>query len=82
MQNTGGGTPIGTRPNRNKPEHPDYGPGQGPFGAILGATRTNIPPASSSNAKKRYPHLPVSPLQGGGCHFEKPRTGLHLNRKT
>ena len=79
---TGGYIQIGTYPNRDKPGNPDYGPGQGPFGAILGAACTNIAPASSPNTKRTTPAAPCIDFTGGNCHLEKPRTGLLLNRKT
>ena len=55
---TGGYIQIGTYPNRDKPGKPDYEPGQGPFGAILGAACTDIAPPSPLNTKKMTPAAP------------------------
>ena len=71
-----GDTQIGRNAN------PDCGPRQGAFGAILGAARTNIAPASASNTHKMTPAAPYVAFTGGECHVEKPRTGLLLNRTT
>ena len=62
--------------------NPDCGPRQGAFGAILGAARANIAPASASNTHTMTPAAPYVAFTGGECHVEKPRTGLLLNRTT
>ena len=64
-------------PNREKTGNPDCGPRQGAFGAILGAARTNIAPASSSNAKKMTPAAIYVASAGGKYHFACVKNGTN-----